>query len=59
MKTSICPKCKRVMSYDPYFKANICRQCGFMESITRIEVSSKRFIEIKGDFDKKKMLLYR
>jgi len=27
----ICPKCSRTMSYDPYFKAFICRQCGNTE----------------------------
>ena len=26
----ICDKCNRIMVYEPYFKANICRQCGNM-----------------------------
>ena len=24
----LCEKCGRVMSYDPYFKTCVCRQCG-------------------------------
>jgi hypothetical protein len=26
--SKICGKCQSTMSYDPYFKAYICRQCG-------------------------------
>ena len=28
MTIYLCSKCNGTMSYDPYFKALICRQCG-------------------------------
>lgn len=27
----ICSKCQGVMNYDPYFEAEICGRCGFIE----------------------------
>lgn len=47
--STICPKCQRVMKYDPYFKANICRQCGTAEKINMIELSSRKIIEVKNN----------
>jgi hypothetical protein len=43
----ICPKCQRIMSYDPYFKANVCRQCGTTERVPTVEVTTKRIIEVR------------
>ena len=29
----ICPECKGLMNYDPYFKAEVCENCGAMERV--------------------------
>lgn len=38
MTSKICPECKRVVDYDPYFKAYYCRQCGWMEEVPERKV---------------------
>lgn len=48
MISKICPKCNRIMSYDPYFKANICRQCGATEQLSAQGVVCKRISRIKS-----------
>lgn len=29
MKSIICPKCKAVIEYNPYFSAYVCQYCGY------------------------------
>lgn len=29
MNNKICPKCKGIAFFDPYFKAYICKECGW------------------------------
>lgn len=56
MTSKICPKCHRIMSYDPYFKANICRQCGATEKVSTTSYMSKKIIATKFDSSKSIML---
>lgn len=56
MVNKICPKCNRIMAYDPYFKANICRQCGTTEKINTIEITSRKITGTKINFNKKIVL---
>lgn len=44
----ICPECNRIMNYDPYFEANICRQCGTVEPVLKKRGTlGKQLIEVK------------
>ncbi len=56
MISKICPKCNRIMSYDPYFKADICRQCGATEQVSTIEITHKRIINSKIIRERKMVL---
>jgi hypothetical protein len=38
---NLCPKCNRLISYDPYFKVKVCRQCGWM-SERKYQVEQKQ-----------------
>lgn len=42
MKDKVCPECQRIMSYDPYFKSYICRQCGRREEVLFESLPIKR-----------------
>ena len=44
MKDKICPKCNRTMSYDPYFKVLLCRQCGCEEKAHSRNISFRSSI---------------
>lgn len=35
MTSKICPKCNQITDYDPYFKAYFCKQCGWMENVSK------------------------
>lgn len=59
MMSRLCPKCQRVMSYDSYFKANVCRQCGTMEEVSFIEITSKKIISSKIKASKKRMIIVK
>jgi len=52
----ICPECNRIMSYDPYFKANVCRQCGATEKVNTVEITSKRILGTKIHFHRRMLL---
>jgi hypothetical protein len=45
------------MSYDPYFKADVCRQCGAMEKVNTIESSAKKIINLRFNYVKKIALM--
>lgn len=46
--SKLCENCGRVVSYDPYFKAYVCRQCGSQISIKKTweRYEGKRVIRI-------------
>jgi hypothetical protein len=41
------------MSYDPYFKADVCRQCGAMEKVSTIELTAKKIINSRFTYGKR------
>ena len=41
------------MSYDPYFKANVCRQSGNTEAVAVDEITSKKITGTKIEVAKK------
>lgn len=55
----ICPKCGRIMSYDPYFKANICRQCGETEAIQTNSALFRSNVITKINIQKHKLVVTR
>lgn len=57
MMSKVCPKCNRIMSYDPYFKADVCRQCGATEKVSAIEITTKKITNSRFAFEKKIALM--
>lgn len=43
----LCPKCNRIVTYDPYFKVDVCRQCGWMGEACHTSTSDTRKIAKK------------